>query len=106
MKPKTLIILLAFIVLAFLLQGAHLISEIQGVNKFLQSKSVITKDNLNIFCEEVRQFEYFLYLFAALIFSIVVPLLPFKRKTELSKEEVIHKLRKIKKRANIEKSMI
>lgn len=106
MKPQTLVFLIAAIVVTFLLQGANLINHIHDVNKALQSDNGFTKGNINLLCYELQQFEYFLYLFAALVGAVACSLFPIKKQNKTSKKELISNLQKIKKRATIEKRMI
>lgn len=79
MKRQTSIIFLAVIVLAFLLRGAFLISQIENIDASMQSNRNFSKENIDLFCQQVEHFKYFLYSFCALIVSVIAQLHPFKK---------------------------
>lgn len=106
MKPKTLVFFIFLIVLAFLIHGAFLISDIQEINKILQCSSGLTSDNLKNFSDHLDQFQYFLYLFAVLIGSISLSLIRLQKDNLPSKKEAVKKILKIKKRAKVESQLI
>jgi hypothetical protein len=106
MKPKTLIILILIIITCFLLQGAHLIDQIHCINHQIQSHEGFTKENINLLCVEMQNLEYFLYLFVALIASIIVSLIPRNKSNKNINKIAVENLKKIKTTSNIQKQII
>ena len=94
------------IIAAFLLHGAHLVDQIQNINNKLQSQQGFTKENINDLSVEMQQLEYFIYLFMALISSIVLALFPRKQSNKICNQKNIENLKKIKKRANVQNQTI
>jgi len=79
MKRQTSIIFLVVIIMAFLLRGAFLIGQIEDVDAALKSNRNFSKENVEIFCQQIEHFKYFLYSFSALIISIIAQFHPFKK---------------------------
>jgi len=80
MKPSSLICFLAVIVIIFLLQGAHIIYGIELFNKEMLNSSQVDGNHLKILMMELNKFQYFIYLFAALIAVIVHPFIFYCKK--------------------------
>ena len=106
MKPKTLIILILMIITCFLLQGAHLIDQIDCINHQIQSQESFTKENINLLYVEMQNLEYFLYLFVVLIVSIIISLIPKNKSNKKVNKIAVENLKKIKTTSNIQKQII
>jgi len=79
MKRQTSIIFLAVIIMAFLFRGAFLIGQIEDIDAALKSNRNFSKENAELFCQQIEHFKCFLYSFSALIISIIAQLHPFKK---------------------------
>lgn len=77
------IFFLMIIILAFLLRGSFLIYQIESIDETIHLHRNFSQENLDLFCKQIEHFEYFLYLFAGLIVSIISQFRPFKKNKKI-----------------------
>ncbi len=107
MKEHTQIRLLVVIVVFFLVRGVSLALGIEEINNNLQAnQGFVDPSIISALCYELKNLESFLYLFFVLIVVIAGPLLWRKKQCKARRRAMILKLKRIKKRADIEKRSI